>query len=458
MLVFVVLGRVLAPDEFGLVALATVFIAVLAVCVEQGFSQALVQVRVVSREDGHTAFWSSLAVSTALYSALALSAPFLGDAFGEPELVPLLRVLGLTLFLSTMSCVPNALLEREFRFRALALRYLLGTLAGGVIGVLAALAGAGVWALVAQTLSTQAIGTTVLLISSGWLPRAVFSVKRLCVLAGTGLAVVGSELLNAVQGQLDKLIVGTAFGVETLGYYYVATRVLQLVSDLLTAVLGRVGFTTFARLQDDSGRQARAFLVVTSASALLGLPTLGFLVASGHDVIRLLLGTQWDESFPLLAVLALSYAVMTVTYFDRSILIASGYSRVALALAASQTVLSVVLLLAAVPLGLMAVAWSRLVRQLIVWPIRIQLLHRLLAIPRARYVKAFFVTLVPTTLGVIASLLVQETWLHEWSAALRLAASTVAYAAVLAVTMYFFAREQVRLVATNLRRNHERMP
>jgi teichuronic acid exporter len=175
LVVIAVLTRLLAPSDFGLVSMATVVTAFLLVFVESGFSTVLVQKKDLDEKDASTAFWTSVAISVVLYAALFLCAPLVADLFDEPELTAVLRVLGLSLVISSLSRVPAALLERSFGFRSLSIRSVIGNLSGAVVAVPVAFAGGGVWALVVQALVTSITALVVLWSATPWRPGFEYS-------------------------------------------------------------------------------------------------------------------------------------------------------------------------------------------------------------------------------------------------------------------------------------------
>ena len=212
LVVFGILGRLLAPADFGVIALATVFIAFLSVLVDVGFSQALVQRENLDDAHTHTAFWISLGLGVGLGLALFLAATTAGALGSDSVLVPVLQVLSLALPLGALSSVPAALLTREFGFRALAIRRLVATAVGAVVAVWLAASGAGVWALVAQALATSAVGVLVLWRVTPWRPSRRFSRQAASDLMTFGVAVLGIEMIAQANAHVDKLLVGLFLG------------------------------------------------------------------------------------------------------------------------------------------------------------------------------------------------------------------------------------------------------
>ena len=374
--VFAILARLLDAKDFGLLSMATVFTALLAVFVDSGFTKALVQRKTLAKDDAATAFWTSLGISVAIYALLFFTAPLIASQFGDPRLGPVLRILGVALPLTALSATPAALLERDFHFRALSLRQLAGTIAGAAVAIPMALLGAGVWALVAQPLVSGVVSLVTLWASTPWRPTFSFSRESLRNLYGFGAGVLGIDLLNTFQANIDKLLIGSFLGPTALGYYFIGQKVLTTLSELVTTVIARVSLTTFSRVQDDVPQaQPRA----AEDDLCLGQPRHPDLrhhraARAAADPLRLRAAVGARR--PVFQLLAASAALASIMYYDQNVLLASGHPRPAFLMSLGQNVLGVGLIFAAMPFGIAGVALSRSVLLLAYWPVRLTLLHR----------------------------------------------------------------------------------
>lgn len=384
LLVLVALTRILNPADFGLVSMSAAFIAVLQVFVDSGFSKALIQKSHLEPKDASTAFWASITFSVLLAAALALTAPSVSDALGEPRLERVLQVLSIALPLIALSQTPAALLEREFDFRALSIRQLVGAVVGSVIAVGLALAGAGVWALVTQTLASSAVSVVALWASTTWRPRFEFSWASFKSLGSVGVAILGIELLDAVQANIDKLVIGAVFSAQELGYYFLAQRIGTILTELVTSVVSRVSFTTFSRVQHDLPRLNRIFHQLTFAACAISIPVFALVAVFAQQLIPFLFGDSWEKSIHLVWILAPGWALGAVMYFDRTALIATRHTKAALGLALFQNAVSIALVFAFVPFGIVGIALSRLTR-IATWPVRLFVLRLTIDLKVWRY-------------------------------------------------------------------------
>lgn len=298
-----VLARLLAPDDFGLIALATVVTGLLVVLADFGTATALIQRDEVSRSLESTVFWSNLAMSALLAGAAWLAAPAIGLLFRQAEIAPVLQVLSLGLVFSGASAVPTALLSRRLAFDRLARVHLSAAVAGGAAGVALALAGFGVWSLVAQHLVRTGVDAIGVLLVSG-VPGRHFSVRELRSVASFGVHLSGFNLVNFAARNVDTLLIGRFLGPTLLGYYDIAWRLIEYPKNALTAVVGRVMLPTYSRMKNDRGRFAIAFLRVVASIALVSVPVMLGLMLVAEPFVLLVFGSRWAPAALLVVILA----------------------------------------------------------------------------------------------------------------------------------------------------------
>ncbi|WOF22361.1 lipopolysaccharide biosynthesis protein [Microbacterium betulae] len=384
LLVIAVLTRLLGPETFGIISLATAIIAVLQVTVDAGFAKALIQIKELREKDASTAFWTSLSISLAIYTLLFFGAPLAADVLSQPLLTDVLRVMGLSLPIWALSQTPAALLERSFGFKLLSIRQLIAATAGALAAIPVALLGGGVWALVTQTLVTAAVACIALWATTPWRPRFEYSAESLRRIWPIGLSIMATELLDAVQGNIDKLVIGYFFNAEILGYYYLAQRVGTLLMELVTTVISRVSLTTFSRVQDDLPRLNRIFRQMTFAAGFVGVPVFALTATLAPQIIPFVFGEGWDQSIPILWGLAAGWGLAAVMYFDRPILLSRGRASAAFWLAVLQNIVGVVLVFALLPLGMVGIVISRWAR-VFVWPVRLWVVKRAIDLDVGKY-------------------------------------------------------------------------
>lgn len=387
LITFVILSRVLAPESFGMIAIASSIISILSVFAESGLAQTIIQKSVIDNEDINSAFWLSCLISSATYIICLLLTPALVLIYKEPALYSILPIIGLLVLVGGISSVPAALLERDFNYKALTIRKLTGNLAGALSAIFLALKGYGVWALIAQPLASSVVSAIILWKSLKWRPELKFCHKRTSSSLKVTSNIIAVELLSTLQAHTDKLVIGLYFNTEILGFYYFGQKMLTLVNEIISSVFSKVSLSTFSRVQFNRDKLSQHYLSLTFISAAVASPIFGYLVVFGESITTLVYGNGWSESVIIMCLMAPSALIATVTYFDKSIFIATGNSSVSLRISLGQFTISTALLIASLPFGILAVAASRTARQLLFWPVRMLAVRKITKISIANYLQ-----------------------------------------------------------------------
>jgi teichuronic acid exporter len=399
--VFVILSRLLEPKEFGLVALASVFVGFVNVFSDFGLPSYLVQASVVDQRAKSTVFWCGLALSTVLALGLAGASPAIAGMFSLPDLAPVLAVMSLSIILSAFSATPSALLRRDLQFRTIALRSVLATVLSGTVASAVAFAGGGAWALVAQALTYNSASAMVLWIASGWRPSFEFDLRTARSAGGYGVSILGIQLLGQVRQRGTGLIIGAIAGATALGYWTVASRIVGVVFDTVVQVISTVSTPVFARLKADRDRLRRGYLQAVSLSLALVTPILTALLVSSPVAIKLVFGPKWESTVTIAQIMCASTLFAAMVYFDRGLMVAVGRQKLELVFSLVTTLSGLVIFAVTVPFGLEAAAWAALARAVVTWPVRVRITARILQFPVAPYVMTQGRTLLA---GVISAL------------------------------------------------------
>jgi polysaccharide transporter, PST family len=292
--IFALLARLLTPVDFGLVALATVFVSFAQLFVDQGLGDALIQRKTITRLQIDTAFWVAVVTGTVLmFVGFALAVP-ISIVVNSPDLAPIIAVLSITFLDVSLSSVQLAILRREMRFRSLALRRLVAVAASGVIG----LAGAqylnwGAWALVAQQVSYGVVSVAMLWRVSPWRPSFQWSRADFRELISFGTNIVGSDVLNFISRNSDNLLIGAFLGADQLGIYAVGYKILDTSQTLLVNAARKLAFPVFSRIQHDPGRSRRAYARVNRVLSFVILPGYIGLSLVAQEAIVTLFDAKW---------------------------------------------------------------------------------------------------------------------------------------------------------------------
>lgn len=389
--VFVVIARLVSETDIGLVALAAVFVAFAQIFVDQGLSDALVQRRQLSRGHIDTAFWISMGVGVGLALAGVLLAIPIARSVGEPTLQPILQVLSLSFVLTALSSVQIGLLRRELAFRSLALRTLLATAGGGVVGIAMALQGYGAWALVGQQLAQAALSVAMLWRVSPWRPGRNVSSAHFRQLFGYSRNVVGSDILSFLARNADNFLIGAVIGTGPLGIYAVGYRILDASNSLLIGLSRRIAFPALSRLQHEPARMKRAFFRVSRLSGVLYIPAFVGLALVAQELVVVLFGRRWEEAGPVAALLFLAGPIIGVQNFSAALLNAAGHPGVVFRLRLISTIANVVGFVVAVFAfnSIIAVAAVFSLRAYLLMPLNLHWMSRYSGVPAAEYLRQF---------------------------------------------------------------------
>lgn len=387
--ILVLLARLLIPEDFGVVALATVFTALLAFVRDQGFAQAIIQRRDLQAEHLDTSFWTAVVIGLTFTALMQVAAGPLAGVFDSPQLEGALRWLSLNFTIGGLRSTPAALLRRELRFKALAARNLGATAAGGVVAVTVAALGGGVWALVAQALVDITVSTIAVWWAVRWRPTLRFSGRHFKELFGFSSNVLGINLSNFAHQYSDDALIGAVLGPVRLGIYTVAYRLVRLIGELFAQAIGAVTLPTFSRLQDDDDRLRRATSLSLRAIAAASIPAFVGLVLTAPELTSLLFGARWSESVPVMQILAFGAIAQPITAMQSDVMLAAGKQRAALTLNMCNAIASVIGFAFAVRHGLLAVATAFSIRAFLMVPFGIYLTGRTVKTDARTYLRPY---------------------------------------------------------------------
>jgi O-antigen/teichoic acid export membrane protein len=389
LLMFILLSRLLNPEAFGLVAMASLFLQFIQTFEDQGFGDAIVQRVDLQPEHLDTAFWTNLGIGCILTLICISCSGLIARLFHQPQLESIILWLSITFVLSGLSNTQQAILRRQLGFKELALRSFSAIFVSGVIGVVLAFLGFGVWSLVAQGLINGVIGVVVLWSVSHWRPSFRFSKKHFRDLISFGSNIIGINILNFLNGHADDLLIGYFLGPTILGFYTIAYKLLTTMTELLTSVTNAVALPTFSRLQNDSERLQRAFYQAVHYTSLISFPAFIGVAIVAPEIIPTFFGPQWTLSIPVLQILAFIGILHSIFYFHNSLVIALGKPSWRFRMILLNAVTNVIGFLLVVRWGIIAVAAVYVVRGYLVSPIEFWMVRKLAQINLKSYFHQF---------------------------------------------------------------------
>jgi len=308
----IVMARLLAPAEFGALAIMLVFVNVGNVIVQSGLNTAIIQAPDVTERDYDTVFWMSLAISLVLYVAVFLAAPAVADFYSMPALVSPLRVLVLILIVNAYNAIQEAIVARMLDFNKTFRATVSAALVSGVAGISVALLGGGLWALVVQQLSFQVVKCIALAIQVPWKPQLVFERDRAVVLFRFGWKLLVSGVLDQAYQSLSDLIIGRVFTSTDLGYVNQGKRYPQALGIVLDGAIQPVMLSAVSRVQEDLEQVKRLVRRALKTSTFLIVPAMLAFALVARPLVLLLLGEKWLPVVPFLQMYCLIYALLPI--------------------------------------------------------------------------------------------------------------------------------------------------
>jgi PST family polysaccharide transporter len=345
-LVTFVLAALLGPHDFGIVAVALIYIAFVRMLLEQGFLTAIIQREQLDDAHLDSAFWLNFAWCLVLAVASFLSAGWWADVNDMPALEAVIQVLSILIVVEGLGIVQQALMERSLEFKRLALRSNLSVVVGGIVGIPLALAGAGVWALVGQQLALETTLLVMVWFLGRWRPRLRFSHGHTRELMGFSLNVFFANLAGFVNRRADALLIGLFWGPVAIALYRLADRVVDVLLEVTMRPVGVVSLPVLSRLQNDPEKLREAVAKCLRTTLLLSVPVL-LVVMAISDQLAAVLGEDWQQASIALQFLCLVGVGKAIGFFTGPVLFAVNRPRFravmlwALAAISTLTVLAV---------------------------------------------------------------------------------------------------------------------
>lgn len=321
-----VLARLLSPDEYGLIGICLIFTTVLNGIVDSGFSNALIRKKEVTDEDYNTMFITNMVISMVLYIILFICAPLVSDFFHRVELTALVRITGLVLFFNALSITQVTILTKKIDFKTKTKASFVSAIVSGVIGIVMAFIGYGVWALVAQQLSKQLFYTICLWFLNKWCPKFTFYKKSFKYMWGFGWKLLASGILNNVWNQLYQVVIGRFYSPATLGQYTRAQEYAGLCSQNLTTIVQRVTFPVLSELQDDKKKLLVCYRKLVKVSMFVTVICMFALGAMAEPMIFSLIGSQWHQAATFLPFICITMSLYPLHAINLNMLQVQGRS------------------------------------------------------------------------------------------------------------------------------------
>ena len=446
LIVFLVVSRVISPEEFGFVAFAVAIIGAIGAFSPAGFGDALVQRTDLGTPHLNATFWLCLVWGVGLYALAVLSAGPLAAMLGDPMLAVLMPVIGLRLILDLAVVVPSALLNRKMQFRQLALRTLISSVVSLVACLVVLWMGYGLWALVMSQLIGALVVCAVSWLSVSWRPTWGIDRQALRDLSRFGGFASGSRLITTIN--VDQLLIGALLGPTALGLFSFARRIFQMLNDVLTGALAAVSYPLLSSMQGEPEKLRETYLATTFLSSVLSFPIfIGFALVA-DQVVPVVFGAQWQEATPALQAFCAIGLLSCIGILQASLIRAKGRADWWMWYQIVQQGLTALVVLALYPFGITAVVVGIAVKTWLVWPFVAIAVGRMIDLSLLRYTVQF----VSPLLGclVMAAVVLGLGARMEQGTALTLAAQIAAGVVAYGATLLMVAAPRLRALRQTL--------
>lgn len=342
--IFIILARLLLPEQFGLIAMLAIFIAIAQSFIDSGFGSALIQKKDANHLDECSIFYCNIVFGFVAAALLFFAAPWIASFYNAPILTRLTQALSLNLIINSFAIVQTALLTKHIEFKSQMTINLSALVISGGIGVTMAYFGYGVWSLVCQSLSSNLVRTILLWVMLKWRPALIFSITSLRTMFNFGSKLLFSGLIDRIYNNLLPVFIGKVFSAADLGFYSRAYSFQQVPVGTITDSVARVTYPAFCSIQDDKPRLKRGVQKALTIMVMLNFPLMFGLAIVAEPLVIFLLTEKWLPCVPYLQLLCGLGLIFPLHVINLNALQAQGRSDLFFRLEVIKKIIAVVLL------------------------------------------------------------------------------------------------------------------
>lgn len=365
LIVQIVLARLLIPEDYGMIAIITIFIAIANVFVQSGFNTALIQKKDTNEVDYSSVFYLNLFISVVMYLVLFFSAPIISTFYNMPLLISVIRVVSITLFFGAINSIQNAIIARKMQFKNLFFSSLGSILISGTIGIVMAFKGYGVWALATQQIANQLSITIILWFTVKWRPKLLFSIDRVKGLFSYGSKLLVSSLIDTFYNNLRSLFIGKLYTSSMLGYYNRGQQFPSIIVTNINGSIQSVMLPTLSSHQDNVQRVKSMVRRSIVTSSFLIFPLMVGLAVVAKPLIIIILTEKWLQAVPFLQIYCFSYALWPIHTANLQAINALGRSDIFLKLEIVKKIMGIIILGITIKYGVYAIAIGEIISGLL---------------------------------------------------------------------------------------------
>lgn len=357
-IVSIIVANRIMPDDMGIIAVLTVFVTLSQVVIDSGFSQTLIRKANATAEDFKAVFRFNLIASLALYAILTATTPWVASYYGWELIRKVAPVLYLLLPLNALCVIQNTIMVKEFRFAQLSTIIFFSSLISGILAIVMALTGFGIWSLVGQRVSMMATKAILLWWKSPWRWRSDIRTGSLREMTPYSLRLIATDMITAIYNNIAQLFIGKIYSADMLGYYNQAQKLKDMPVNATMQSIQSVTFPALAKISDNPTKFDEGYRRVLMLTAFIMLPVMTGLIATADDIYMLLLKPQWHPAIPyfrIMCLIGIFYPISAIAY---NVLKVRSNGAIILRLEIIKKVIMTIILATTIPISVMAIAWG----------------------------------------------------------------------------------------------------
>ena len=357
-IVSIIVANRIMPDDMGIIAVLTVFVTLSQVVIDSGFSQTLIRKANATAEDFKAVFRFNLIASLALYAILTATTPWVASYYGWELIRKVAPVLYLLLPLNALCVIQNTIMVKEFRFAQLSTIIFFSSLISGILAIVMALTGFGIWSLVGQRVSMMATKAILLWWKSPWRWRSDIRTGSLREMTPYSLRLIATDMITAIYNNIAQLFIGKIYSADMLGYYNQAQKLKDMPVNATMQSIQSVTFPALAKISDNPTKFDEGYRRVLMLTAFIMLPVMTGLIATADDIYMLLLKPQWHPAIPyfrIMCLIGIFYPISAIAY---NVLKVRSNGAIILRLEIIKKVIITIILATTIPISVMAIAWG----------------------------------------------------------------------------------------------------
>ena len=357
-IVSIIVANRIMPDDMGIIAVLTVFVTLSQVVIDSGFSQTLIRKANATAEDFKAVFRFNLIASVALYAILTATTPWVASYYGWELIRKVAPVLYLLLPLNALCVIQNTIMVKEFRFAQLSTIIFFSSLISGILAIVMALTGFGIWSLVGQRVSMMATKAILLWWKSPWRWRRDIRTGSLKEMTPYSLRLIATDMITAIYNNIAQLFIGKIYSADMLGYYNQAQKLKDMPVNATMQSIQSVTFPALAKISDNPTKFDEGYRRVLMLTAFIMLPVMTGLIATADDIYMLLLKPQWHPAIPyfrIMCLIGIFYPISAIAY---NVLKVRSNGAIILRLEIIKKVIMTIILATTIPISVMAIAWG----------------------------------------------------------------------------------------------------